>query len=171
MTKTTIRRANAADALALADLGARTFTAAFGHLYPSEDLAAFIAETHTADLATVELADPEIAAWLAERGGVAVGYALAGPCALPHPEVTPACGELKRIYVDADLQGDGVGRALIETALNWLERSGPRRLWIGVWSENHGAQRFYQREGFHKVGEYEFRVGASTDREFIMRRG
>ncbi|HEY5289662.1 MAG TPA: GNAT family N-acetyltransferase [Caulobacteraceae bacterium] len=171
MTKTTIRRAKAADARALADLGARTFAAAFGHLYPPEDLAAFIADTHTADKAAVELADPEIAAWLAERGGVAVGYALAGPCALPHPEVTPACAELKRIYVDADLQGDGVGQALIEAALDWLERRGSPRLWIGVWSENHGAQRFYERKGFHKVGEYEFRVGGSIDREFIMSRG
>ena len=39
------------------------------------------------------------------------------------------------------------------------ERDGPRTLWIGVWSENLGAQRFYARYGFEKVGEYEFSVG------------
>ena len=52
----------------------------------------------------------------------------------------------------------------------WLEKDGPRTLWIGVWSENLGAQRFYARYGFHKVGEYEFPVGETRDREFILRR-
>ena len=39
-----------------------------------------------------------------------------------------------------------------------------------MWSENFGAQRFYGREGFEKVGEYGFRVGATVDHEFILRR-
>jgi ribosomal protein S18 acetylase RimI-like enzyme len=52
----------------------------------------------------------------------------------------------------------------------WLERDGPRTIWIGVWSENHGAQRFYARQGFEKVGEYGFAVGSTVDREFILRR-
>jgi RimJ/RimL family protein N-acetyltransferase len=39
-----------------------------------------------------------------------------------------------------------------------------------VWSENHGAQRFYAREGFEKVGEYGFKVGRTVDHEFILRR-
>ena len=46
-----------------------------------------------------------------------------------------------------------------------------RDVWIGVWSENHGAQRLYARHGFEKVGEYEFKVGQTRDHEFILRRG
>jgi ribosomal protein S18 acetylase RimI-like enzyme len=52
---------------------------------------------------------------------------------------------------------------------DWLVKPG-RRLWIGVWSENYGAQRLYGRHGFTKVGEYEFPVGEVRDREFILRR-
>lgn len=171
MTKTTIRRAGPADAEVMATLGAATFSAAFGHLYPPGDLADFTRATHEVDKVAAELADPAMAGWLAELEGEAVGYALAGPCALPHPDVTPACGELKRIYVSAKGQGEGLGTRLMETALKWLERDGPRRLWIGVWSQNLGAQRLYERAGFAKVGEYEFKVGATRDREFILRRG
>ena len=54
--------------------------------------------------------------------------------------------------------------------MEWLERDGPRTLWIGVWSENHGAQRFYTRHGFARVGEYQFPVGRVRDHEFILRR-
>ena len=47
----------------------------------------------------------------------------------------------------------------------------PRTLWISVWSENFGAQRFYERHGFGFVAEYEFIVGEQRDREFMYRRG
>jgi diamine N-acetyltransferase len=170
-TMTVIRRAIAADAAALAALGRATFAHAFGHLYPPADLEAFLAEAHNRERAARDLADPGCAAWLAEAGGAPVGYALAGPCELPHPEVTAACGELKRIYVAPVAQGEGLGARLMGEALAWLERDGPRRLWIGVFSGNLGARRLYERHGFEKVGEYHFQVGAARDREFILRRG
>ena len=167
----TIRRAGLDDAEALARIGAATFTETFGHLYPPADLAAFLDESHSVARARADLADPAKAAWLVEAEGETVGYALVGPCKLPHPEVTPACGELDRIYILASHRGAGAGSRLLEETLTWLERDGPRRLWIGVWSENLGAQRLYARYGFSKVGEYEFPVGNTRDHEFILRRG
>jgi ribosomal protein S18 acetylase RimI-like enzyme len=170
MAETVIRRAGPADVQVLAELGARTFTETFGHLYPPPDLAAFLAEAYGVERTAADLADPRKAAWLVEEAGAAVGYALAGPCGLPHPDVTPACGELKRIYFVKHRQGGGLGRRVFATVMAWLQSQGPRDVWIGVWSENYGAQRFYAREGFEKVGEYGFAVGGTIDREFILRR-
>ena len=82
----------------------------------------------------------------------------------------PGDGELKRLYVLKSLQNGGWGGHLFRTTLDWLERDGPRTLWIGVWSQNHGAQRFYERHGFQRVGEYKFAVGKTLDDEFILRR-
>jgi GNAT superfamily N-acetyltransferase len=166
-----IRRAGPGDAEALAAIGRATFCETFAHLYPPEDLAAFLAEAYGVERASADLADPAKAAWLVEADGRAVGHALAGPCKLPHPEVTPACGELDRLYLLREAQSGGVGSRLLAEALAWLEKDGPRRLWIGVWSENLGAQRLYARHGFAVVGTYEFAVGAQRDHEFIMRRG
>ncbi|HEX6859917.1 MAG TPA: GNAT family N-acetyltransferase [Caulobacteraceae bacterium] len=163
----TIRRAAPADARALSDIAAATFTETFGHLYPPEDLAAFLAQAYGLEATRAVLADPAKAAWLVEVDGRAVGHALAGPCDLPHPDVAPEDGELKRLYLLKAHQGAGVGSRLLHTALDWL---GGRRVWIGVWSQNHGAQRLYARLGFKKVGEYEFPVGRVRDREFILRR-
>lgn len=167
----TIRRATPNDAEALSRIGAETFTETFGHLYPPEDLAAFLEAAYGLEKSRRDLADPAKAAWLVEADGEVVGHALAGPCDLPHDEVTPACGELKRLYVLKRLQGDGTGSRLMAQVLAWLERDGARPLWLGVWSENHGAQRLYERMGFGKVGEYEFLVGQTRDLEFILRRG
>ena len=166
----TILRAMPEDADVLAALGRETFAETFGHMYPPEDLVQFLAGTYTPAVFRGFLEDPTQALWKAEAGGRAVGYAQAGRCALPHPDVTPACGELKRLYVKHGTQNGGMGSALLDAALAWLHKPG-RKLWIGVWSENTGAQRLYSRRGFVKVGEYAFAVGSTRDKEFILRRG
>jgi GNAT superfamily N-acetyltransferase len=165
-----LRRAGPADAEAVAAIGAATFTETFGHLYPPRDLAHFLAEAHGPARISADLCDPDKGVWLAEAAGETLGYALAGPCDLPHPEVGPADGELKRLYLLRRAQNSGLGGRLMEAALSWLLASGPRTLWIGVWSKNFGAQRLYARRGFVKVAEYGFAVGETIDREFILRR-
>ena len=169
MSDIEIRRAAAADAVRLSRLGADTFRDAFGHLYPPQDLADFLAEAQRPERYAAWAADPAYGLWIAEQGGRDVGYALAGPCHLPHPEVTAACGELWRIYVRRETQGSGLGGRLFDLTLDCLDAPG-RRLWIGVWSGNVGAQRLYARRGFEKVGEYEFPVGRVRDQEFILSR-
>src|SRR5690606_15744207 len=124
-----IRRAGVDDASTLSTLAARTFTETFGHLYPPEDLDAFLRES----------------------------YAV-GPAGLRHPEAAPGDGGIRRRYVLRDYQSGGLGGKLMDAAMDWLLRDGPRTLWVGVWSENAGAQRFYQRRGFARVGEYLFPV-------------
>lgn len=166
-----IRRATVADAEALAALARRTFTETFGHLYPAEDLRGFLDTSYAVERQRLILARPEYAVWLLEHGGEPVGHAAAGPCGLPHPDARPDDGELKRLYLLADHQNGGWGGRLFRRALDWLERDGPRTLWIGVWSKNLGAQRFYARHGFVHVGDYQFPVGRVRDHEFILRRG
>ena len=169
---TSIRRATVDDADTVSSLGARTFTETFGHQYSPEDLEPFLAYAYGLERTRNDLAHPDKATWLLEdEDGEAVGYALAGPCDLPHDDVRPEDGELKRIYLLKSHQGGGGGSRLLQTALDWLEKDGPRRLWIGVWSENYGAQKLYAGKGFEKVGEYFFEVGETKDLEFILRRG
>lgn len=170
MSEPAIRRASPCDAEALAAIGADTFVETFGHMYPPQDLEAYLAEAYDVAKTRRDLEDPNQAAWLVEADGQVIGYAQVGPCGLPHPQATPAFGELKRIYFKRGWQGRGVGKALFAEAMAWLQKDGPREVWIGVWSENYGAQRFYGREGFVKIGEYGFKVGGTVDHEFILRR-
>lgn len=164
-----IRRALDSDAAELARLGEVTFTETFGHLYAADDLASFV-KSYSAAACLEILADPRNAYWLlGAEGEPAVGFALAGYCKLPVENLEPTAGELRQLYVRATHQQQRLGTRLFETALEWLEqRYSP--LYVGVWSLNHGAQRFYGRYGFVKVGEYGFPVGKTVDREFILRR-
>src|SRR3974390_2966585 len=98
MTDAVIRRAGPEDAETLARISAQTFCDTFAHLYPPEDLAAYLAEAYDVDATRASLPDPAYAAWLVGSGGETIGHALAGPCGLPHPDASPKDGELKRLY-------------------------------------------------------------------------
>jgi len=167
----TIRRATADDAAALAELGAATFTETFGHLYPPEDLQTFLAANHTPGSWDRTLADPARAVWLAEfQGGPKIGFICVGACKLPVQQLEAKAGEIQQLYVLAEFHNLRLGTQLMQTGLDWLASQGRSPLYIGVWSENYGAQRFYARYGFSKVGEYGFPVGSTVDHEFILKR-
>ena len=166
-----IRRASVSDAAALAVITERTFTETFGHLYPPEDLAEYLRGTCTPEAARKLIDDPKVGAWLIGADGSApVGYVTAGGCKLPVENREPNAGEIRQLYVLATHQNQRLGARLLDVALRWLDEQNFSPLYIGVWSQNEGAQRFYGRYGFKKVGEYGFPVGKTIDHEFILKR-
>lgn len=169
-TKPTIRRAAGADAPALALLGAATFTETFVHHTP-EDLQAFAKESHSTDAWKRKLADPHNGIWIAEIGDdPPIGFCVAGQCKLPVENLEQNAGEIQELYVLATHHNLKLGTQLMEIAFEWLAKEGRNPLYIGVWSENYGAQRLYARHGFKKIGEYEYPVGNAVDLEFILKR-
>lgn len=148
-----------------------TFLEEFAIPYPAADLARFEAAIYGEAQVATEIADPAHRSWVCEAAdGTLLAYAHAGPCKLPHPDVTPRSGELYQLYVRRSAQGMGLGRQLLSTALDWLGVTYPGPLWVGVWSRNIRAQTVYARAGFRKVGDYHFMVGDHRDEEFIFRR-
>ncbi|WP_088185412.1 GNAT family N-acetyltransferase [Sphingobium sp. Z007] len=171
-----IRNALPADVVALSALKLaafrETFIDGFAIPYPPADLALFEADSYGVATVARELADPSHATWVAQAAdGRLLAYAHVGPCKLPHPDASADQGELYQLYALRAAQGMGVGRALMDVALDWLAVNRPGPVWLGVWSGNARAQAVYAKRGFVKVGDYGFPVGAWTDREYIFRRG
>lgn len=167
----TIRRAAPEDAATLAALGAATFTETFGHLYPPEDLQTFLVGAHSVDAWTRKLVDPHRAVWLAILADATpIGFIAVGACKLPVENREPAAGEIQQLYVLARHHNLRLGTRLMELGLEWLHAQGRTPVYISVWSENLGAQRFYGRYGFSRVGQYGFPVGKTVDLEFILKR-
>ncbi len=157
---------------ALSQLATDTFVETFGHLYPSEDLDAFLAKSYAPAQLATELADPAQFWRIVYEGDDVVAYLQCGPVGLPYPDADPAReGELKRLYVHSSQQGKGLGKMLLTIAMDWMAEIYPGTpQWIGVWSQNHKAQGLYSAYGFERVGEYQFAVGETLDDEFILRR-
>ena len=82
----------------------------------------------------------------------------------------PAGLEVERIYVLRDFQGLGMGRALIEKALELARRKKKGFVWLGVWEKNENAIAFYKKMGFRKTGTHPFVMGTERQTDHIMRR-
>ncbi len=176
MNEPLIRRAVPGDAAALARLKRETFRetfvdGGFAIPYPPADLARFETATYAQDAVARELADPDRAQWVAIVDDAMVAYAHVAPCKLPHADVRPGDGELCQLYVRGTAQGLGLGRRLLDIALDHLGATRPGPAWLGVWSGNARAQAIYAARGFVRVGAYQFAVGDWRDDEFIYRLG
>lgn len=167
MSEITYRDANAGDAEALAAFAERTFTETFGHLYPPEDLNAFLDAKFGADIQRHEIADAGTRYRLAHDEQGLAGYCMMGALDMP---VDDARGvELHRLYLHERAKGAGVADDLLREAIAWARAQGASALYLSVWENNERAQRFYRRFGFQDHSEWDFMVGRVADRDFIWK--
>nr|WP_321441206.1 GNAT family N-acetyltransferase [uncultured Hyphomonas sp.] len=166
----TFRHAVAEDVDALTALARKTFTDKFGHLYHPDDLAAFLDESHSPDVYRAWLADSDVLVRVCETDdGAMKAYLLCSPLSLPAPDPKAGAVELKRVYVDDGLQGQGIGSRFMDEALIWARSRGAPEMYLSVYSENFGAQRLYNRLGWEKVAEFLFPVGRHRDLEYLLK--
>lgn len=165
-----VRDATPADLEPLVALSRKTFCDKFAHLYRQEDLDAFLEESHSRAFYELLLAREDLLIRVAENGTGGLGaYLLCGPLSLPATDPAPGSVELKRLYVDTPLQGRGLGSKLADEAFAWADARHAPEIYLSVFSDNHGAQRLYDRMGFEKVDEFWFPVGEHRDLEYLLR--
>ena len=70
-------------------------------------------------------------------------------------------GEVKKLFVEPVLQGQGIGAGLLD---HCIEHLGANTLW--ALEKNEGAIRFYQRHGFRLTGQRQLEDGTC---EYLVR--
>ena len=165
-----LRPATLDDVPALAALGRASFTDAFGHLYRSEDIAAFLLETHDEAVVASEVAGDACRHRIAvAKDGTLLGYCklrFPGKLAKHSDAADPL--ELSQLYCSSTAAGQGVGAALMDWAIAEGLTGGHDAVQLSVYSGNQGAQRFYARYGFTKIADIHFRVGDQLDDEYLF---
>jgi ribosomal protein S18 acetylase RimI-like enzyme len=167
MTSTpTLRECTPADAEALSLVGAATFLETFAGVLDGRAVVAHCAQAHD-PTRYVQLLALGCRIWIAEvePDRCPVGYVVAGPCLLPIARL----GELdiKRIYVLSRWHGSGIGKALMEKAVEYARSDHQERLIVGVYVGNARAQAFYEGWGFEKIGERTFSVGPKQYEDYV----
>lgn len=168
-----VRRATPNDSAVLAALAARLFP--LGCVGTSEeDLAAYIAAELTPTRFAQYLADPNLVLLLAEDDGAPVGYvmlALRSPNSQADAYTDPTkLAELRKLYVDPAHHGGGVAQSLMQQTLRTAAASGAQAVWLSTFSLSLRAHAFYLRQGFEKIGEKIFQVGADAQKDFVFLR-
>ncbi len=62
-------------------------------------------------------------------------------------------GCLQRMYVHADYRGTGTALRLLNTLIEWAVTCQMREIYLGTFSEQRAAQRFYEKHGFCRILE------------------
>jgi L-amino acid N-acyltransferase YncA len=147
-----IRRATAADARAIAEIGVLGWQAAYRGFLPHDFLAGLsVAPREVAWRAVIESdADNGAPAWIAERDGRAIGFVTSGP---PRDEDVPLpAAEVYAIYVLPGTWRSGAGAALLATAVNHWRALGTTTLVLWVLEANIQGRAFYEALGWQADG-------------------
>ena len=166
------RVADLGDADALALIAGATLLESFAGVLPSEAIVGHAARHNTPEQFRKYLAAPRTKAWIAgaAEGGAPVGYAMLTEPDLPLDDLMPADIELRRIYLFSRFQGGGAGQRLMDLAVRGAVAMGAPRLLLGVYGRNWRAMRFYERNGFRRVGTRQFTVGPLVCDDFVYAR-
>jgi len=157
------------------DVAIPVFTTTFAHTCTEADMEEYITSNFTLDKILAELSNPNKRFIIAiiPSTGECCGFAQltigsTEPC-LSHIE-TPTMVELQRIYVGLAHHGSGLGKSLMDSAINVAKTEGFEWIWLGVYEENKRAKRFYEKLGFEKVGTHDFWVGSDLQIDEIYLR-
>ncbi len=167
-----ISTASSDDAFAVADIARRSFHDAFAADNEAHNIEEYIEASFNEQRVHEELLDAASTFLLAYRDGDAapVGYAklrVGGVSGYVLPENSI---EIERLYADQAATGQGIGSALMKECLAAAKAAGFDNVWLGVWENNAGGIRFYERWGFSEFGRKIFYMGTDPQNDLILSR-
>jgi ribosomal protein S18 acetylase RimI-like enzyme len=147
----TIRKAERRDLDALGKLGATLMRVHYA-FDPKRFLAAGEgAEKGYASFLGRVLDGSDDAVFVGERDGVVVGYVYAALEPMSWKELRGPAGFIHDVVVEENARQLGIGRKLMQAAIDWLRSRGAPRVILGTASSNHVAQALFRELGFRST--------------------
>ncbi|WP_078427432.1 GNAT family N-acetyltransferase [Alkalihalobacterium alkalinitrilicum] len=76
--------------------------------------------------------------------------------------------EIERIYIKNNFQKHGLGKYLLNKAMEIAMEQSKKKVWLGVWENNENAIVFYKKMGFVHTGSHSFYMGDEEQMDLIM---
>lgn len=76
--------------------------------------------------------------------------------------------EVERIYIKSSFQKHGLGKYLLNNAIEIAIEHNKKNIWLGVWEKNENAIAFYKKLGFVQAGSHSFYMGDDEQVDLIM---
>jgi GNAT superfamily N-acetyltransferase len=151
-----VRRATVEDAEVLGIIGPAAYAEAYGHLWDRSD--AYSDQLRTFGVRAFEalLARPEARLWIGEVRGTVVGFLSMIVGSADPVERRLGGAEIPRIYVIRPAQRTGLGRLLLDAAIEQATTESLSHVWLDVMASATGARRAYAKWGFREIGTRQF---------------
>lgn len=158
------------DVYILQDISCKTFRETFADTNSPAELQKFLDKAYNEEKLRMELLNSNSQFYFLYTDGVLAGYLKLNEAPAQTEINDKSSLEIQRLYLLREFQGKGLGRELMDKALE-IARAGEKEyVWLGVWEHNEKALAFYKKYGFYKIGSHSFFVGSDEQTDDIMRK-
>ncbi len=144
-----IRSAIPEDAPGVAQVHVRSWQSAYENLLPRSYLDRLRPEDRAQHYDFGPTHPDQPSTMVAVEGDMVVGFVTV---ARARDSDVPRCGEVCALYVDPEWWGRRIGSALSSHGCSWLREQGFSEAILWVLVGNARAERFYDRDGWHRDG-------------------
>jgi len=153
----------------LTDSGKKSFLESHGTSASQKDLDEYISKVYTVERFEIELKQSDAIYKLVFYNNLPAAYSkmvfdIDAP-EIPHLR----CCKLERIYVLKEFYDKKIGKILLDINLQIAKDLKQEGMMLNVWTGNARAIRFYEREGFKKIGETGFKISEThSNPNYVM---
>jgi len=169
MEKLKIRKATYKDTELLQNIGRQTFFEKFTENNSEENMLKYASEAYSFEKIASEVNNPNSQFYLATLNNQTVGYLKINFGEAQTELQDPQALELERIYVLNEFQGQKIGQSLFEKTLEIAKQANLNYVWLGVWEENTGAIKFYEKNGLKAFSKHIFILGDDPQTDIMMK--
>jgi ribosomal protein S18 acetylase RimI-like enzyme len=162
-----IKTATLQDAELIAHISRETFYETFAAQNTKTDMDKFMSEQFSKEQLMAEVGVNGNIFLLAYLGDEPAGYLFLKEGS--HTDLfTSNAIEVSRLYVCSSFIGKGIGKTLMQAAIELARTQNKETIWLGVWEHNQRAIQFYLSFGFKKFSEHDFVLGNDVQRDWLM---
>ncbi|MUG47816.1 GNAT family N-acetyltransferase [Paenibacillus woosongensis] len=163
-----IKKCNYEDLRNLQAIGIETFNDTFRHQNLSENMKAYLDRAFNLKQLEKELSNISSQFYFIYCNEDIGGYLKINIDDAQSEDMGKDSLEIERIYVKKNYQKQGLGKYLLNQALEIALECNKKKIWLGVWEKNEKAIAFYKKMGFIQAGAHSFYMGDEEQMDFIM---
>ncbi|GIO23054.1 GNAT family N-acetyltransferase [Oceanobacillus sp. J11TS1] len=157
-----------ADLQELRKISVETFVETFQEQNTPENMQAYLKEAYTLEKLQKEMAHSNSAFFFIYDDDQIAGYMKLNTDDAQTEEMGEDALEIERIYIRSGFQRKGLGKYLMDKAIEIAKAKKKQKIWLGVWEYNNQALTFYEKNGFVQTGSHSFFMGDDEQTDFIM---
>ncbi|WP_163580856.1 GNAT family N-acetyltransferase [Gracilibacillus saliphilus] len=163
-----IRQCTFEDLYKLQEISYETFNETFKHQNSPENMNAYLEKAFNVKQLEKELSNVSSQFYFVYFHNEIAGYLKVNTNDAQSEEMDDDSLEIERIYIKSTFQKHGLGKYLLDKAMEIAIEQNKQIVWLGVWEKNEKAIAFYQKMGFVQTGIHSFYMGDEEQTDFIM---
>lgn len=163
-----IKKCTLEDLHTLQDISYKTFNETFKDQNTPENMNAYLERAYNLKQLEKELTTISSEFYFIYLDKEIAGYLKINTNDAQTEEIDNESLEIERIYLKTTFQKHGLGKYLLNKAVEIAIERDKKKIWLGVWEKNENAIAFYSKMGFVQTGSHSFYMGDEEQLDYIM---